>query len=59
MLILQSTVVSLQALSEYSVRTFNPEVNLEVTIDTKPVSETISVNRENALLLKSIDEVCW
>ena len=50
----QDTVVALQALAEYSVRTFNPEVNLQVNIGTKP-PETVSINKENALHLKSID----
>ncbi|KAH3826701.1 complement C3-like [Dreissena polymorpha] len=50
----QDTVVAMQALAAYSARTYNPEVDLTVAIETGDKKHKISVNSENALLQKLI-----
>ncbi|WAR23939.1 hypothetical protein MAR_037608 [Mya arenaria] len=51
------TVVALQALAEYSVRTYKPEVDLNIVIRNGPTSTMVSITNDNALLQKVIPEL--
>ncbi|XP_052777882.1 complement C3-like [Mya arenaria] len=53
----QDTVVALQALAEYSVRTYKPEVDLNIVIRNGPTSTMVSITNDNALLQKVIPEL--
>ncbi|WAR23933.1 CPMD8-like protein [Mya arenaria] len=53
----QDTVVALQALAEYSVRTFNLEVKLDIEIQNGQTLHSVSVTNDNALLQKVIPEL--
>ncbi|WAR23941.1 CO3-like protein [Mya arenaria] len=53
----QDTVVALQALAEYSVRTYNREVNLEIEIQNGRAIRRVSVTNENAFLQRVIPEL--
>ncbi|WAR23926.1 CO3-like protein, partial [Mya arenaria] len=53
----QDTVVALQALAEYSVRTYNREVNLDIEIRNDQTLHKVSVTNDNALLQKVIPEL--
>ncbi|XP_052774666.1 complement C3-like [Mya arenaria] len=53
----QDTVVAMQALAEYSARTFNRKVNLDIEIRIGQSLQKVSVTSDNALIQKVIPEL--
>ena len=54
---LQDTVIGLQALSEYTIKTFSPKVKLDITLSARGFSRTQQLNNENRYLLETIKDV--
>ncbi|WAR23931.1 CO3-like protein, partial [Mya arenaria] len=55
--IIGDTVVAMQALAEYSARTFNRKVNLDIEIRIGQSLQKVSVTSDNALIQKVIPEL--
>ena len=56
-ILLQDTVVGLQALSDFASKVYSHNFNIQASISTDDLKHTFSVSQNNALVLQSL-KVC-
>ena len=52
--VLQDTIVGLQALSEFARVAYSDSLGIQVTITADAFTKTLTVNKQNALVLQSV-----